>query len=376
MKVIGLMSGTSLDGCDVALVEIEKDNYKLIDYLLYPYSDEFKEKIKRNLSDDTAKLSEICSLNFELPHVFKKAVDSLLEKNNLSYKDIELIASHGQTIWHCPHGGKNQVPSTLQIGSGQVLSTLTQVKVVSNFRLSDVALGGEGAPLVPEFEYLYFKDDQKNVVLQNIGGMGNLTYIPKKASEDDIIAFDTGPGNVMIDHFMKKYYNKDYDENGEIALKGSIILPIFNELIKDSFFEQMPPKSTGREKYSFEALELLADKYSFDMYAKEDIITTITEITVYSISLNYRKFLKGIDKIVISGGGVHNQYIIKRLKEEFPGIVYSLDECGLNSDAKEAFAFAVLGYLTLNGKHGNVTKATGARKKVVLGELSYNLEID
>lgn len=376
MKAIGLMSGTSLDGCDVALIEIENDNYKLIDYLLYPYDEKFKDKLKRNLSDDTAKLSEICSLNFELPYVFKKAIDSLLRKTNLCYKDIDFIASHGQTIWHCPHGGVNQVPSTLQIGSGQVLSTLTQVKVVSNFRVSDVVLGGEGAPLVPEFEYLYFKDNEKNVVLQNIGGMGNLTYIPKKATEEDVIAFDTGPGNVMIDHFMKKYYNKSYDENGEIALKGSIIVPIYNELIKDEFFDQKPPKSTGREKYSFEALESMADKYSFDEYAKEDIITTITEITVYSICHNYKKFLGEIDKIVISGGGVHNQYIMNRLKEEFPNIVYSLDECGLNSDAKEAFAFAVLGYLTLNGRHGNVTKVTGARKKVVLGEVSYNVEID
>ena len=376
MKAIGLMSGTSLDGCDVALIEIENDNYKLIDYLLYPYDENFKNKLKRNLSDDTAKLSEICSLNFELPYVFKKAIDSLLKKTNLSYKDIDFIASHGQTIWHQPHGGVNQVPSTLQIGSGQVLSTLTQVKVVSNFRVSDVVLGGEGAPLVPEFEYLYFKNNEKNVVLQNIGGMGNLTYIPKKANEDDIIAFDTGPGNVMIDHFMKKYYDKNYDENGEIALQGSIIIPIYNDLIKDEFFNQKPPKSTGREKYSFEALEYMANKYSFDQYAKEDIITTITEITVYSICHNYKKFLGGIDKIVISGGGVHNQYIMNRLKEEFPNIVYSLDECGLNSDAKEAFAFAVLGHLTLNSKHGNVTKVTGARRKVVLGEVSYNVEID
>lgn len=374
MKAIGLMSGTSLDGCDVALLEINNDKYELVDYLLYPYDEKLKEKIRRNLSDDFAKLSEICSLNFELAYVFKDAIDALLKKRNMSYKEIDFIASHGQTIWHQPKPTDSLYPSTLQIGSGQVLSTLTQTKVVSNFRLADVALGGEGAPLVPMFEYVYFKDNNSNVVLQNIGGMGNLTYISKNSSLDDVIAFDTGPGNVMIDYFMKKYFDKEYDENGNTALEGFIIIPIYNELIKDEYYDKLPPKSTGREKYSQSELERLANLYNFDNYDKKDIITTITEITVYSICHNYRKFLKDIDKIIVSGGGVHNKYIMNRLEEEFENKVLTLEDVGLNSDAKEAFAFGVLGYLTLNQKAGNVKKATGAQSGVVLGDISYNLE--
>ena len=374
MKAIGLMSGTSLDGCDVALLEINNDKYELVDYLLYPYDEKLKEKIRRNLSDNSAKLSEICSLNFELAYVFKDAIDALLKKRDMSYKEIDFIASHGQTIWHQPKPSDSLYPSTLQIGSGQVLSTLTQTKVVSNFRLADVALGGEGAPLVPMFEYVYFKDNNSNVVLQNIGGMGNLTYISKNSSLDDVIAFDTGPGNVMIDYFMKKYFDKEYDENGNTALEGSIIIPIYNELIKDEYYDKLPPKSTGREKYSQSELERLANLYNFDKYDKKDIITTISEITVYSICHNYRKFLKDIDKIIVSGGGVHNKYIMNRLEEEFENKVLTLEDVGLNSDAKEAFAFGVLGYLTLNKKIGNVKKATGAKSGVVLGDISYNLE--
>lgn len=373
--IIGLMSGTSLDGVDACLVNINeisdcKVEYKLLDYILYPYDDEFKNKLRKNLSDDTAKLSEICSLDFELCYKFKEAIDQLLRKNNLQYKDVDYVASHGQTIWHNPHGENGLVPSTLQIGNGQVISSLTGIPVVYDFRVSDVVVGGEGAPLVPMFEYIYFKDFEKNVVLQNIGGMGNLTYIPKNASIDEILAFDTGPGNVMIDYFTKKYFNKDYDENGEISLKGSIILPIFNKLIEDEFIRKTPPKSTGREKYSFVNLEKIAEELDFDNYDKYDIVTTITEFTVYSMVYNYKTFLKDIDRIIISGGGVHNNYIMKRMKEEFPGIVFALDEVGMNSDAKESFAFAVLGYLSIKGMQGNVIKSTGAKEKMVLGSIT------
>ena len=183
MKIIGLMSGTSLDGCDVALAEINDNKYELIDYLLYPYTLDFKNRKKKNLSDDTAKLSEICSLNYEIPYVFKEAIDEILKKNNLQYSDIDYVASHGQTIWHNPKGLNGLVPSTLQIGNGQIISSLTGIPVISNFRIADVVVGGEGAPLVPMFEYLFFKNETEDVVLQNLGGMGNLTYIPKNAKK-------------------------------------------------------------------------------------------------------------------------------------------------------------------------------------------------
>ena len=373
---IGLMSGTSLDGCDAALVKIKNDSYSLIDFITLPYTDEFRNKIKRNLSDETAKLSEVCSLNFELGYIFKEAIDKLLEKNNLKYQDIEFVASHGQTIWHAPKAVNGNVASTLQIGEGQVISVLTGIKVVSDFRVADVIAGGEGAPLVPMFEYMYFKSDEQNTVLQNIGGIGNLTYLKKSCSLDDVVAFDTGPGNVMIDYFVNKYFNKQYDNNGDIAKSGDIIYPIYQALIEDEFIKRVPPKSTGREQYSSEFLEEFANKYQFDLYDKKDIITTIAEFTVYSIVYNYKTFIKEIDRVIVSGGGAHNQYIMGRLKEELGNIVYRCDEVGLDSDAKEAFAFAVLGYLSLTNRFGNVRKATGANSNVVLGEITLGIKCE
>ena len=376
MLAIGLMSGTSVDGVDVALVEIkENDKFNLIDFISVPYDKEFKEKIKRNLSDESAKLSEICSLNYEIPYHFKDAIDIILKKNNLKYDDVSFIANHGQTIWHEPHPRIGNVASTLQIGNGQIISTLTGIPVVSNFRVSDIVCGGEGAPLVPMFEYLFFKDDKKNVVLQNIGGIGNLTYLKKNCKINEVLAFDTGPGNVIIDYFMNKLYGLPFDEGGKIAKKGMVIIPIINELMKDEFIEKTPPKSTGRETYSKENLDALSDKLHFDNYNREDIIATITEFTVLSIVYNYRTFVRDFDIAIVSGGGSHNEYIIERLNEELDNKVYSLDELYHNdsfsfSDAKEAFAFAVLGYLSLNGRAGNVKSSTGSSEDLVLGEVT------
>lgn len=370
MLAIGLMSGTSLDGVDAALVLIENDVFKLVDFITLPYTIEFRNKLKRNLNDDSAKLSEICSLNFELGYVFIQAIDMLLTKNDLVYKDIEFVCSHGQTIWHSPH---SEVPSTLQIGEGQVISTITGIKVISNLRVADIVAGGEGAPLVPYFEYLYFKKYSLNIILQNIGGIGNLTYLKKDGDVKDVFAFDTGPGNVIIDYFMNKYYQVPFDKDGMIASSGDVINNIFDYFKNDDYLVKTPPKSTGRELYSQGNLERIAKGLDFDKYDKADIITTVTEYTVYSIVYHYRKYIKTFDKVIVSGGGAHNKYIMRRLNEELDNKVSDADEfTEINnfSDAKEAFAFAVLGYLSLTNRCGNVISATGAKYPVVLGQIT------
>ena len=237
MIAIGLMSGTSLDGVDAILVEIENDNYKVIKFITKQYEQSFKKRILRNLSDSTAKLSEISSLNFELGHKFVEAIDELLKDTNYNYKDIDFVASHGQTIWHDPKGVKcdNAFPSTLQIGEPSVISYKTGIKTISNFRTMDVAAGGEGAPLVPYSEYLLYKSDTQNIVLQNIGGIGNLTYLKKGCSLEDMFSFDTGPGNVFIDYFSNKYFNAPFDKDGMFASKGKVIKELFEYLKEDKF---------------------------------------------------------------------------------------------------------------------------------------------
>ena len=379
MLAIGLMSGTSLDGVDAALVEIINEKFKLIKFITLPYEEEFKKKIMRNLSDDTAKLSEISSLNFELSYKFVESIDKLLEGTPYKYSDIDFVSSHGQTIWHDPKGDKypkdrdfltKQVPSTLQIGCASYINYKTKIKVVSNFRLKDICAGGEGAPLVPFSEFYLYKSDEKNIVFQNIGGISNLTYIKKNGKIDDVISFDNGVGNIMIDYFVNKYYSLPYDKGGKIALSGKVIKPILDYLLEDEYIYLDYPKSTGREKFSSEFMEDLASKLEFDKYNKEDIICTISEFTAYGISYSYNNIIKNIDLAIISGGGSHNEYIMKRVREMTGIEVVTGDEAGVNSDAKEAVAFVVLGYMTLQGKSSNVPSATGAKENVVLGDIT------
>ncbi|HKM29661.1 MAG TPA: anhydro-N-acetylmuramic acid kinase AnmK [Bacilli bacterium] len=370
MIAIGLMSGTSLDGVDASLVRIVDEKFTLVKFVTLPYSLDFKKKIMRNLSDETAKLSEICSLNFELGDKFVEAIDLLLLDTTYKYEDIAFVASHGQTIWHNPQHKDNLVPSTLQIGEASVIANKTGIKTIANFRTADIVVGGEGAPLVPMSEYLLFRSDEKNIILQNIGGISNLTYLSKGCSIDEVIAFDCGPGNIMIDYFTSKYFNMPYDDGGKIALSGKVIKEIFNELKKDEFVMKIPPKSTGREQYSQTNMDLMADNFNFDHYAKEDIITTISEFTAYAICYNYQKYIKNFDEVVISGGGSHNNYIIKRMKEILGCEILRQEDLGFNSDAKEAIAFVILGYLTLQGKPGNVCSATGAKRPAILGSIT------
>ena len=379
MLAIGLMSGTSLDGVDAALVEIINEKFKLIKFITLPYEEEFKKKIMRNLSDETAKLSEISSLNFELSYKFVESIDKLLEGTPYEYSDIDFVSSHGQTIWHDPKGDKypkdrvfltKQVPSTLQIGCASYINYKTKIKVVSNFRLKDICAGGEGAPLVPFSEYFLYKSDEKNVVFQNIGGISNLTYIKKKSSINDVISFDNGVGNIMIDYFVNKYFKVPYDKGGQIALSGKVIKPILDCLLEDEYIYLDYPKSTGREKFSSEFMEEIAEKLEFDKYNKEDIVCTISEFTAYGISYSYNNIIKNIDLAIISGGGSHNQYILKRIREMTGIEVITGDDASINSDAKEAVAFVVLGYMTLQGKSSNVPSATGAKEDVILGDIT------
>lgn len=370
MLAIGLMSGTSLDGCDCVLVSIENDTYKVIDYLLYPYEGIFVEKVMRNLCDETAKLSEICSLNFEFGDYFSLAIEKIVKKNKLKFEDISFVASHGQTIWHQPVKTSNLVPSTLQIGSPSVISAKTGIKVVSNFRSIDIALGGEGAPLVPMSEYMLYKDPSRNVVLQNIGGISNITYIKKNASLEEIIAFDTGPGNAMINYFTNRYFGLEYDVDGKIAKEGDIIYPLYNHLITDEFITRVPPKSTGREKYSATYMEELINKFSLNKYDPKDIIRTITEVTIFVNIYAYKNFCKGMEKLIICGGGAHNKFIIERFKQELNIEIVLGNNAGIHVDAKEALAFVVLGHLTLTNRCGNVKNATGAKKYAILGDIT------
>jgi len=370
MIAIGLMSGTSLDGVDAALVEIKDEKFKLLKFITHRYDEKFKSRLMRNLHDSTAKLSEICSLNFELGYKFLDAINELLAGTNYTYADIAFVASHGQTIYHNPKQVGENVPSTLQIGEPSVITYHTNILVISDFRVMDIVAGGEGAPLVPMSEYLLYKNENKSIILQNLGGIGNLTYIPKGATIDDVIAFDTGPGNVMIDYFTKKYFNLPYDEDGKIALKGKVLNEVLDYLMDDEFIKRIPPKSTGREKYTKEFMEKLAYQFSFVNKDKEDVITTVTEFTVKSMLYHYQNFLKDIDLVIVNGGGSHNNYIMKRLKEELKCSVLTGDEYGIASDAKEAIAFVVLGYLTLNNRWGNVKSATGAKRNVILGKIT------
>ena len=369
MYAIGLMSGTSLDGVDACLVEITQNNgkynYQQIGFVFLPYSEVLKVKILDASRIETSNVQKICSLNFELSYAYCDAIEELLKKYNIESKDITFIAMHGQTIWHNPNEMGGYCSSTLQIGEPSVIAYKFNTLVISNFRTMDMAAGGSGAPLVPFVNYVLFRSDNKNIAFQNIGGIGNVAYIPKNSTSSDVIAFDTGPGNMLIDEAMKILYNKPYDEGGNIALSGSVNSAILEKLMNDEYLDLPYPKSTGREKYNKSFLENILKEMKDE--PKENIIATITAYTADTIFYSYNKFCKDVDEMILSGGGSYNKFIIKRLKEKLniPVIIHS------ESDSYEAFCFVVLGHHTYMKEPSNMKVVTGAKEEVVLGNFTY-----
>lgn len=368
MLAIGLMSGTSLDGVDVALVDLE--GYQLKAFLTYPYSDDLKMRIRRNLFNETSTVQELCSLNFELGYVFVEAIKQLIKETSLDLKDVAFIASHGQTFWHNPDQMDGFFSSTLQLGEPSVIAYAFNKTVVSNFRTMDMAARGKGAPLIPYSEYLIFKSDDKNIALQNIGGIGNVTYLKEKASLNDVIAFDTGPGNMIIDGAMKFLFQVDYDQDGKTASQGIIIESLLAELMSDDYFKQEPPKATGREKYNDVFINNFIQKAKAQGYTNYDIIATLTAFTARSIVQGCLDFLPPIDLMIVGGGGSYNKYLMKLISDYAPFKVITQEDYGYRSDAKEAIGFVVLGDMTLKYLPSNVPSATGAECPVILGNIT------
>lgn len=377
MLAVGLMSGTSLDGVDVVLCNIvgkdEDTQVKQLNFKTYEIPEYLRDKIRKCCSRELVPVELICSLNFELGQLFAEAVKKLCKESSVNLEDIAFIASHGQTIFHIPKAFSDYIPSTLQIGEAAIIANECRSTVISNFRVMDMAVGGEGAPLVPYSEYVLYADENQAVALQNIGGIGNVTFLPKKGDFTKVIAFDTGPGNMMIDAAVQRLYGKKFDKNGEYASKGKLILQLAEELKKHPYFALDIPKTTGREMFGEHYTYALLEKYQD--YSKNDIIFTLTWFTAYSIAYHYKKYFihhHNLDKCIIAGGGAYNECLINLIKRELPEIEILIQEdLGYSSEAKEAIAFVILGNQTYHMRPSNVPSATGARKSVILGQITY-----
>lgn len=373
---IGIMSGTSLDGIDVALVDIngfdENTDCKLIHYKSYPYDSLTQREVLQASHVETSNVALICSLNFKLGKLYSEAVTQLLEDYNFT-APIDFIAMHGQTIHHLPNPEGSFSHSTLQIGDPAYLAYQHKTTVISNFRPMDMVAGGNGAPLVPYTEYILYRDNDKNRLLQNIGGIGNVTLLPKNCEPHEIFAFDTGPGNMMMNAAMQFLYNKEYDHNGDIAKTGIIIPELLERLQAFPYFKEAPPKATGRELFGENLVTEICEKY---INNPSDIIATLTELTAWSIADSYQRFIAprlSVDEVIVSGGGAYNQFLLERLQYYLANIpLKTQEDFGLSSDAKEAIAFAILGNQTINHRPSNLMSATGAKSSVILGNITLN----
>jgi len=344
---------------------------ELLHFINESLSEDIKEEIKNCCSINKSNVEAICSLNFKLGYLFSDTVKKLCKEAHFSYDKLDFIGSHGQTIYHIPREYDNLVKSTLQIGEPSVIAYETGVTVVSNFRTMDIAAGGQGAPLVPYTEYLLYRSN-KNRLLQNIGGIGNVTVIPANCSIDDIFAFDTGPGNMIIDEVVKVLKKVPYDKDGAFAKAGTINKELLKELLDIPYINMEPPKTTGRELFGKQFVDELLKKWSF--LKEVDIIATVTAFTAHSIAENYKRFIfpsYHIDEVIVGGGGSYNNTLIDMLRELLPNCkVLIQEDLGYSSDAKEAIAFAVLANETLSGLSGNVIGATGAKERVMLGNIT------
>jgi len=372
------MSGTSADGIDAALVRIrgsgKTTRIKLIAHQTYAFPRNQREFILRNSLPGSGSVDILCELNIALAYLFADAVRKIARKARVSLHAIDLIGSHGQTVHHMPQRRmmlRKKVRSTLQIGDPSTIAKLTRIPTVGDFRTADMAVGGQGAPLVPLYDYMMFRSKKRNRLVLNLGGIANITVLPKNCSLNDVRAFDTGPANMVIDALMKKLYGKPYDRSGKTASAGRVISHLLNWMMSNSYFNRPPPKSTGRELFGEPFVNEVLKQAR--IWAPEDIIATATEFTACSIYRQYKRFVQKhvpADEIIASGGGVHNATLMRRIRQYFaPVPVLDIEKLGQSSDAKEAVLFAVLANETISEHASNVPRATGAKRPVILGKI-------
>jgi N-acetylmuramic acid 6-phosphate etherase len=373
MIVIGLMSGTSADGVSCAVVEIRSApptlDCRLLHHQTYPYPVELRDEILRCAARETATVDRLCALNFDLAENLAQAAQQAAAASGLALTAVDLIGSHGQTVWHIPQH------STLQIGAGALLAERTGVTTISNFRARDVAAGGHGAPLVAYVDRLLLTHSVKYRAAQNIGGIGNVTFLPPLSDHTlQAFAFDTGPGNMLIDYAASLATDGRWscDLDGELARRGAIDPTLLKELMAQPFLKLPPPKSTGRELYHAQLASEIWQRGLAHGLSPEDLVATLTDFTAESIVQAYRDFLPIYpDEVIISGGGSKNPTLMGKLREKLaPAEVHLSDDLGLPVESKEAIAFAILAYETAHGRPGNLPAATGATHSVVLGDIS------
>ena len=366
LKIVSLMSVTSFDSIDVGLCEVFPDfSCKLIDGLNYPYPKEIKERIF-NILLKGADLAEICKMNFIIGHCFANAAKAIIDKNkNIK---IDLISSHGQTVYHYPKDTKCaniSEKSTLQIGEPSVIAQETGYTTIANFRTADIAQGGQGAPLVCFADKKWFGNKGKNFAIQNIGGISNVTVISDKC---DTFGFDNGLGNIMIDYCSKKYFGEEYDKDGEFAAKGKVDNDFLEYLLQDEYYFLPPPKTTGREYFSKDYIEYKLLKAPKDKY---DIMATVTALTAKNIAISYERFIydkTNIDEIILGGGGAYNLTLKKMIRDYLPKniLVKTHEDYNISNNFKEVMAFALLGYCTFYRIPNNLSSCTGAKKDVIM----------
>lgn len=359
MRVAGIMSGTSLDGIDVAVVDIRGRRFDVAGFRSFPYPADVRRRLLA-VSNRETHTAEISRLNFLLPELYAKAV----KRCGVPLESIDLIGCHGQTIFH-------ERGNTLQIGDGSVLAERTGKPVVSDFRPRDIAAGGRGAPLVPFVDYLVYRDRKLGRVALNIGGIANITAIPPNGKADEVMAFDTGPGNMVIDQLtgIATSGAATFDKGGALAAKGAVDRKLLSTLLKAPYYRQKPPKTAGREQYGHDFIAGLIATGS----PVTDLITTATAFTAATVAAGIRRFVKHpVDEVIASGGGVHNRTLMGYLQAFLPDCrIRTSNEFGVDSDAKEAIAFAILAHETWRRRPSNLPSATGARHPAVLGRISW-----
>ncbi|WP_428356428.1 anhydro-N-acetylmuramic acid kinase [Methyloprofundus sp.] len=360
---IGMMSGTSIDGIDAGLYELSGDRLQLIDFYYQPFSQQLKQKIHDLCSNhQSVALSDYGELDAQLGLLYAEACLKLLSQAKVSSKEVTAIGNHGQTLFHSPD---SEFPFTLQIGDANIISQKTGITVISDFRRRDMAAGGQGAPLVPAFHQAIFQSDKENRVIINIGGIANLSILPKDMQQP-VLGFDTGPGNTLMDYWIFKHKDCSYDLDGEWAATGKVQAKLLQQLKKDYYFTALPPKSTGTEYFSADWLTTKLANQAND-YLPEDIQRTLCQLTAETIAEAIHKFAPQTDQVFLCGGGTHNKSLVIALEKRLKLPIASTETQGVPPDQVEAMAFAWLAKRTLEGLTGNLPEVTGAKQAVILG---------